>query len=80
MPIYDTRVEDFSNLITYSNSSWNVILDLLPSDFRHLHAFTPKNGVKLANITKIAIFAIIGINDMLMCGIYQGFGELYLDK
>ena len=35
---------------------------------------------KQANITKIAICANIAINDMLMCGIQQGFREIYLEK
>ena len=61
----DIRLEDwrFSNLITYSNSSWNVLSDNYESDFRYLHSFTPKNGVKV--ITKIAIFTNIDVKELV---------------
>ena len=59
MTIYGPIIEDFANLITYSNSSWNVVSWLIQSDFRYLHSFTPKNGVKFGNISKIAIFVVM---------------------
>ena len=56
MPIYDPKIEHFSNLITYSNSSWNVLSDCYESDFRYLKSFTPKNGVKVRQYFKNSDF------------------------
>ena len=56
MQIYDPRIEDFANLITYSNSSWNLLSDIYESDFRYLHSFTPKNGVKFDQYYKNSDF------------------------
>ena len=46
MTIYDPRIKDFANVIKYSNSSRNVVSDLLQSDFWYFHSFTPKNRLK----------------------------------
>ena len=31
----------------------------MQSDFLYLHSFTPKNGIKFGNISKIAIFVVM---------------------
>ena len=52
MPISDTTAKDFENLISYLNSSWNVLSDWHGQFLLYFHSFTPKNGCKVGQYFK----------------------------
>ena len=52
MPVSNTTAKDFENLISYLNSSWNVLSEWHGQFFLYHHSFTPKNGCKVGQYFK----------------------------
>ena len=48
----DTTAKHFKNLISYLNTSWNVLSDWHGPFFLYLHSFTPKNGCNVGQYFK----------------------------
>ena len=71
MPISNTTAKDFENLISYLNSSWNVLLEWYGQFFLYHHSFAPKNGCKVGqykgpNRPKNRVFGLLRKIDSLV--------------